>query len=322
MDDLPSLPFSPQERDIDLLLLEQFQLAPAFLDRFCAAIGLPAGSLVSARHSVYRGNGETDVLVHVATPSGRVAIMIEDKIGAAMQPDQCGRYHERGQALCAAGEADRYVAVLCAPQAYIASIPASEDWHARIAFEELAVMLGDDVSAHVRWRRAVLLASAARVKRARQADAGKKSTGPDTPADSMLVGLAAMKSAYRAFVLRHYPLLSARVQTGRDREYFLGALGLPKGIRFKHHLFAGEVNLILVAKRRAAAESVLADGLPDGMWDLSHNGEWHIRAGVEAMDPAMPFEQQEEIARAALDRIMQMLPLAERVARAAEGGKA
>jgi len=84
-------PFNAQERDIDLMLLEEIHCEPTFLAWIAEQAGISNGSLVQARHSVYRGNGETDVLVFVDTPKGRTALMVEDKIGAEMQPRQAER---------------------------------------------------------------------------------------------------------------------------------------------------------------------------------------------------------------------------------------
>jgi hypothetical protein len=53
----------------------------AFLAWIADHAGFAGATLVSAQHSVYRGNGETDVLVVINTPEGRAALMIEDKIG-------------------------------------------------------------------------------------------------------------------------------------------------------------------------------------------------------------------------------------------------
>ncbi|MCS0503501.1 PD-(D/E)XK nuclease family protein [Ancylobacter mangrovi] len=304
MQSIEFLPFTPQERDVDLLLLEQFHVAPGFVTRFCAAVGLDDCAFVSANHSVFRDNGETDVLLRVESPRGSIAILIEDKIGAAMQPNQCARYHERGRALCMEGVVIDYLAVLCAPRAYLAAVPIDQNWHARIALEELADILEDDHKSATAWRRAVLMKSAARVRRARSVD----SVPPSAPETWLL----RFKQDYRAFVQENYPQLTATEQRGGDREYFLSGRGLASGIRFKHALFRGEVNLIFERARREVADITLAGVLPEGTWRVNHGGEVHLRAGVESLDPDQPFSAQVTSVRSALEKILEMLPLGER----------
>ena len=132
------LPFSVQERDIDLLLIEQLHVCRAFAEWFTTRLVLAGAVVETARHSVHREHGETDVLVIVKLENQEVAVMIEDKIGAPMQPDQCERYHLRGRTLCNEGAVDRYKTVLCAPGGYLAGVPKDQLWDYRVSLEELA----------------------------------------------------------------------------------------------------------------------------------------------------------------------------------------
>ena len=60
---------------IDLMLLEEMHCSPAFLAWIADRAGIAGADFVSAQHSVYRGNGETDVLALIDTPNGRVALI-------------------------------------------------------------------------------------------------------------------------------------------------------------------------------------------------------------------------------------------------------
>ncbi len=157
-------PFNAQERDIDLMLLEEMHCNPEFLAWIAERAGIPGGSLFLAHHSVYRSNGETDVLALVNTPEGRVALMVEDKIGAEMQPRQAERYHERGAALCADSSLKLYRTLLCAPEGYLRGIQSS-DWHATLSFENIAQWFGEQDDARARWRRDTLVRAATRQRR-------------------------------------------------------------------------------------------------------------------------------------------------------------
>jgi hypothetical protein len=71
-----SIPFSVQERDIDLLLIEQLHVCHAFADWLTGRLDLPGAVVETARHSVYREHGETDVLVIVRVGDENVAVML------------------------------------------------------------------------------------------------------------------------------------------------------------------------------------------------------------------------------------------------------
>lgn len=309
-----SLPFSVQERDIDLLLIEQLHVCRAFADWLTGRLNLSGGVVETARHSVYRDHGETDVLVIVRLGDERVALMIEDKIGAPMQPDQCERYHMRGRILCEEGAVNRYRTVLCAPAGYLAGVPKDQPdaprdqrWDDRISLEELGRSLEGAAYPGWEWRHAILLSAASRQARAREAD-NRSSHAYDSV-------IAPLKRAYREFVQARYPQLQASPQEGRDREYYLKPAGLPSGIRFKHAFFRGEVSLIFEKAWAPTAKRHL-ESLPEGAWTVQHGSELHVRMPVEVMDPQLPFEGQEEIAAAALDKIGTMVELALAVAKA------
>lgn len=121
-------------------------------------LGLPDAEVLMAYHSVHREHGETDVLLFVRHEKHRVAVMIEDKIGAPMQPDQCERYHLRGAALCTKGQADRYLTVLCAPSGYLAGVPQGQRWDQLLPLEALVQQMADAAHPGWEWRQAILIA--------------------------------------------------------------------------------------------------------------------------------------------------------------------
>lgn len=303
-----SLPFSVQERDIDLLLIEQLHTCLAFGDWLVGRMGMSGAIVMTARHSVYREHGETDVLVIVRLGDENVALMIEDKIGAAMQPDQGERYHLRGRILCEEGTVSRYKTILCAPAGYLASLPKDEGWDYRLSLEEIGQCLEGTAYPGWEWRHAILIAAASRQVRARDAD-NRASHAYDSI-------IAPLKKAYRVFVQARYRQLQASPQEGRDREYYLKARGLPTGIRFKHAFFRGEVSLIFEKPWVPTAKLHLQENPPEAAWTVPHGSELHVRMAVEVMDPQLPFEQQQEIAAAALDQIGKLMGLAQTVAQA------
>jgi hypothetical protein len=84
------------ERDIDLLLMEEFHLSEDFVCWFCGKIGFDAVTFAGAWHSVSDTDGQTDLLLRVLREERRVGVLIENKVGAPEQDLQGERYHLRG----------------------------------------------------------------------------------------------------------------------------------------------------------------------------------------------------------------------------------
>lgn len=295
LNNLSTLPYSALERDIDLLLLELFHVSPETVRWLAGRLDVCNAVAVSARHSVYRGNGETDVLLIVQSGKKRVALMIEDKIGAIMQPDQAQRYHIRGQELVERGEADDYRTILCAPEGYLATVAADEPWHHKVSFGEIADHLSSESGPTSEWRQAILRLCSAKARRAKLVDS--KNSGETEQ------WLLKLKDDYREFAKVNFPQFRISRQTGRDREIFIGAHGAPAGVRFKHALFHGEVSAIFEAKHVEAAQQQISHGLPDGFWMSRFGGELHVRTGAETLDPAIALGSQIDATRDGLEKL-------------------
>ena len=119
------------ERDVDLLLLEEFHAGDRFW-RWLAGVALgedlAAARFVRARHSVDQSSGESDLELAIEAPAGRrsrrdrprrIRILIENKLDAAFQPQQAERYRTRGDAYLQNGECDLAVTLLVAPAGYL-----------------------------------------------------------------------------------------------------------------------------------------------------------------------------------------------------------
>ncbi len=63
-------PFNAQERDIDLMLLEELHCSPIFTSWIGERAKVMNAILHLAQHSVYRENGETDLLALVILRTG------------------------------------------------------------------------------------------------------------------------------------------------------------------------------------------------------------------------------------------------------------
>lgn len=86
------------ERDIDLLLVEEFYASPSFVAWVCKKVGLlnqVASSSVLHSKRRTRSRREIDIFVEVAFKCGdMLALLVENKLDATEQPDQAESYRE------------------------------------------------------------------------------------------------------------------------------------------------------------------------------------------------------------------------------------
>jgi hypothetical protein len=152
--------FRMQERDLDLMILEELHSDRGFSNWLIEQLGLKGFAFTHAMHSVVAKSGvswgETDVLAFFARASERLAVLIEDKISAGFTDRQAQRYHERARALVDEGAVDRYLTLLIAPQTYLAGIPPDDPWDRKLPIEALRDWFAGHNDAHARWRERAL----------------------------------------------------------------------------------------------------------------------------------------------------------------------
>lgn len=133
--------FRLYERDVDLILLEEFMLNRPLLGHVMAGLGLKADIVdCEGAVSLCDQDGESDVVVAVTVCGEKkpLALMIEDKLDACLQPRQAARYRLRGARGVAEGRWSGFRTLLCAPQAYIDNVQGHEDFDGFFSLETLA----------------------------------------------------------------------------------------------------------------------------------------------------------------------------------------
>src|SRR4051812_47031879 len=110
------------ERDVDLLLLEEFQSSTSFRKLFlsrCPKLSDNVGLFTAASRSVTHSSGESDLEVDFLSADGvKTRLLIENKVRAGFQLQQAERYHLRGASYIAAGVCAAYHTVIVAPRRY------------------------------------------------------------------------------------------------------------------------------------------------------------------------------------------------------------
>ena len=108
------------ERDMDLLIIEEFISSPGFARIFLDEVGLnEAYTIEHAIHSMRDPDlGESDIVFILKVGEIRYAIHIEDKIDALAMHAQCERYSMRAEKDIADGLYDEYSVFIVAPEKY------------------------------------------------------------------------------------------------------------------------------------------------------------------------------------------------------------
>jgi len=128
------------ERDMDLLIMEEFVSDCGFARLFMDKLGLPGGySVCKAIHSMADADGESDITIVLQYPTQKIALMIEDKIDAPTMPEQSERYYKRGNKGKEQGEFDCFYVILAAPSDYHEehSTDKNAAYEHRICYEEM-----------------------------------------------------------------------------------------------------------------------------------------------------------------------------------------
>ncbi len=140
------------ERDIDLLLLEEFHITGEFTIWFCSLASVQDAVFEGAWHGVSDTDGESDIILLVKTGGRRTALMIENKIDAPEQERQDERYRIRGQRLVENGKADDCVTVICAPRKYLDRLPSGSSYQRRVSYESIASWFEAAGERRAAWR--------------------------------------------------------------------------------------------------------------------------------------------------------------------------
>jgi len=145
VDDKETLMFECiQERDIDLLLMEEWCVNPDFAEFFLGRIMSVDFDITdrTAWHSITDdAYGESDVVLTFRNGEQRIAVLVEDKIDAIPQPDQATRYQLRADKMKSSGQFDQIYICIVAPEHYLEN--DVEEYPNRISYETLERFLAD-----------------------------------------------------------------------------------------------------------------------------------------------------------------------------------
>ena len=297
----PSVIAGLAERDVDLLLLEELVVSPAFLRHFLTLGGIQNVDqlvVLSAERAATDSIGESDILLRLLGPSGQHVVLVENKISAAFQPRQAERYRLRGT-LAVQGGAVACHSILVAPSTYAGGEP--RDFDGRVHYEDLVDWLRRQGDFRSRYRADVL---------AMALQKGALGYHPilDEPASQFW-------NCYWLFTTRHAPELGlskpGSKPAGSTFVYFNGA-GLRPGIFLVHKMTHGHVDLEFSGWGSRLGELQVRIGplLGDDLVIVKAAKSAAIRHAVPRVTLADRFEDQEEAVLQAIQAARRLQALA------------
>jgi len=290
------------ERDIDLLLLEEFIASPDFASWFVAQLGFEeaANALVTdAKRSVTHSTGESDLeILFIDNASRSFKLLIENKVGAGFQPMQAQRYRERGENYKKGYRISDYRTVLVAPTSYFSG--DFKGFDARINYEDIFEWFASNTSMGNRKQYKLSLLHSA---------IEKSTFGYQTVADAVVTEFwhSYWKLAQQIAPEFEMPEPSSK-PAGSSFIYFTRA-NTPKGTVLCHKLVHGffDIQFAGMGDQLAELREQFGSMLTDDMQIEKAGKSAVIRINVPKLSIADSFEIQLDVVAASIQAGKQLL---------------
>jgi hypothetical protein len=300
--DLDALPIviAVQERDIDLLIMEQLHASPPFVAWWCELLDLEGATFDGAWHSISSADGETDVLLRVLVGEERVGVLIENKVAASEQNEQDIRSHRRGAQGIKDGWFDRYVTCMCAPQAYLEALSPQSQYLGRISYEQIASWFAGQPDAHSAWRKRVMEEAVTQGRR------GYMKVVSDA--------VTAFHRDYYEHLCRTQPNIRMNPPGDRGGQGYwmiLSADGWPKNVKLNHKMKRGGGTVELGFTGYSQEDIVQKAGeLPSDIIPITTGQYGSLAIRVPSLDYKAPLEQQIVAVNEAFAAMQRLIPYA------------
>lgn len=289
---LPLIPISGIcERDIDLLLLEEFIASFDFLQWFVGQISkssIEVECLLNAQRSVTQSNGESDLEITLQDSDGnQVCLLIENKVNASLQPQQAERYRERGQIYLVNEHCTKFCTVLVAPERYFNGATDSKEFDTRVTYEAIRSWFTNHQNIGDRGRYKELLLTGA---------IEKGTLGYQAIADA---AVSDFWQGYWRLAQKFAPELEMRrpeAKPASSNFIYFHPSSLPKGIDIVHKLPHGNVDLQFqkMGERLGELKSQFDNYIDSDISFAKAGKSGSVRLKVQTINVAVDFTQQQE----------------------------
>jgi hypothetical protein len=283
------------ERDIDLLILEEFFVSPDFVRWFVGEADLPneACRVVTLARSVSSSTGESDIELTLKSSEGFYMLLIENKIAAILQPRQAERYRERADCYVREGRCTQCRTVLVAPKGYLGDPSDTLGFDKVVTYEAILDWLESNAIVSPRSQfKATLLENALG-----QGSVTWKLVPDDTITE---------------FWRRYWDLAKALgpelrmprpgAKPATSTFIYFHPHNLPRGVKLIHKALHGNVDLQFagMANNLDVFQAQYGNLIEPGMVIESASKSGVIRINVPEIDPTAPFPDSEPAVREAL----------------------
>lgn len=291
---------SVNERDIDLLLLEEFHVSNDFVAWFCSKLGLHTVKAAGAWHSLSDTDGESDLVLRVLQEGRRIGILIENKVSAPTQYRQAERYHLRGRRLVEEGKLDSYRTVICAPERYLNAVGPETAYQHRISYEKIEAWFREQQGQGRRavWRHYVMLAAI---------DQGRRGY-------TMAVNATITKFhlAYWTYLRQRHPSIQMarpRARGSKSTWIILKGINFPRGVKL-HHKFDQQVMELGFEKRTVEDILAIKSDWPDDIHPVQKGETASLAIDIPAIDMTLDLDTQLSGVEKALEAAYQLMQYA------------
>ncbi len=300
------------ERDIDLILLEELSVSNSFRQWFAdSAYGGGAyQDAIGTWHSLVDASlGESDIVFVFSTTTGRrAALLIENKIDAAAQEDQGGRYQLRGIKGVSHGHWDEFKTCIVAPTRYLGSPKHSQPYDVAVTYEQLrAHFLSQEAEiARYTYKAYVLQEAVEQNRRGYQPD--------------IHLAMTTFALDYHVMATQGFPELAmqaARPRPGSSTWIRFLPPPLPRDVYLYHQLSAGAVKLFFSAPWTLEAVQMQFGSYISSTMSIKQSGKSiAIILPVPKIDPLnLSLSQQHESAHISLEGVTALLDILKQAAR-------
>lgn len=146
------------ERDMDLLIMEEFISSPVFAKIFTDVVGIEQPyHIEQASHSVRDADlGESDIVFILNIDGHLHGLHIEDKVDAQAMPDQHGRYELRAQKDIVAGKYESYSVLIVAPAKYLETNAEAKKYAHHVQYEQLRKYFADKTDPRSQFKLSII----------------------------------------------------------------------------------------------------------------------------------------------------------------------
>jgi len=271
---------SIRERDIDLLLLEEFACNDKFCAWFANESGLPP---FIEKIGIWRsindfGLGETDLLLTYVSQSGKIMLLIENKLDASFQESQFSRYEKRAVEYVKSRQCDLAFVVLIAPEFYCENQNEFENF---ISYEQISKRFEELGDTRSLFKRDLLKIGSEKLRRGYQ------------PVNSVIV--QRFWHDYYKYKEQNYPTLYMKKPgiVPQDSDWPMLYDEQLKNITFYHKLAQGNVDATFKGfdqSMRSILQEIL---LPDSII-VNHAKSFSVRIFSGKVDRTKEFNSQIE----------------------------